>query len=236
MPAKPKIPPPSKRHAKLRTSADLIPDPENPREIEDENLEGLQVSMAEFGDLSGIVFNSRTGQLVAGHQRMSGIRKKFGDLPIEREGERAWIRIPGGKIFAIRLVDWDAPTQRAANIAANNPYIAGHFTDSLRPQLEEIRARNQALFDSLRLAPMVMPARGMDTGAARATLGEKFLVPPFSILDSRQGYWQDRKRAWKGLGIQSEVGRGENLLKHNENLVADRMRPKGSSRAGLTQR
>ena len=34
-------------------------------------------------------------------------------------------------------------------------------------------------------------------------------MPPFSVLDARQGYWQDRKRAWLALGIQSELGRGE---------------------------
>ena len=43
------------------------------------------------------------------------------------------------------------------------------------------------------------------------TLAERFGVPPFSVLDARQGYWQDRKRAWLALGIQSELGRGENL-------------------------
>lgn len=38
-------------------------------------------------------------------------------------------------------------------------------------------------------------------------LSDRFLVPPFSILDSKQGYWQDRKRNWINLGIQSEIGR-----------------------------
>jgi hypothetical protein len=47
-------------------------------------------------------------------------------------------------------------------------------------------------------------------GVARETLAERFLVPPFSVLDARQGYWQERKRAWLALGIQSELGRGEN--------------------------
>jgi len=45
---------------------------------------------------------------------------------------------------------------------------------------------------------------------ARATLAERFLIPPFSVLDARQGYWQARKSAWIALGIQSELGRGEN--------------------------
>lgn len=39
-------------------------------------------------------------------------------------------------------------------------------------------------------------------------LAQRFLVPPFSVLNSREGFWQDRKRAWIGLGIQSELGRG----------------------------
>lgn len=44
------------------------------------------------------------------------------------------------------------------------------------------------------------------------SLVDMFIVPPFSILDTRQGYWQDRKRLWKYLGIASEIGRKQNLI------------------------
>ena len=30
-------------------------------------------------------------------------------------------------------------------------------------------------------------------------LTDRFVVPPFSILDTRQGYWQERKKAWRRL-------------------------------------
>lgn len=43
------------------------------------------------------------------------------------------------------------------------------------------------------------------------TLRDRFLVPPFSVLDARAGYWQQRKRDWLRLGIRSELGRGEML-------------------------
>ena len=46
-------------------------------------------------------------------------------------------------------------------------------------------------------------------GGPRVSLAERFLLPPFSVLDARQGYWQKRKRMWLALGIQSELGRGE---------------------------
>ena len=39
-------------------------------------------------------------------------------------------------------------------------------------------------------------------------LGDEVIVPPFSVLSAREGWWQERKRKWLALGIQSELGRG----------------------------
>lgn len=38
-------------------------------------------------------------------------------------------------------------------------------------------------------------------------LKEMFGENPFSILDAKSGLWQQRKKRWINLGIQSEVGR-----------------------------
>ena len=46
----------------------------------------------------------------------------------------------------------------------------------------------------------------------RTPLKQRYGAPPFSILDARQGYWQDRKRWWTRKGIRSELGRGEALI------------------------
>lgn len=35
----------------------------------------------------------------------------------------------------------------------------------------------------------------------------KFIEPPFSVLDTKSGSWQQRKNLWKQKGIKSEVGR-----------------------------
>lgn len=43
-------------------------------------------------------------------------------------------------------------------------------------------------------------------------LQEQYLAPPMSVLDTKQGYWQKRKKAWKEIGLQSEVGRNDNLI------------------------
>ena len=47
-------------------------------------------------------------------------------------------------------------------------------------------------------------------------VAQKFLVPPFSVLNAREGDWQERKRAWAAMGIKGEVGRSENLIKYSE--------------------
>lgn len=38
-------------------------------------------------------------------------------------------------------------------------------------------------------------------------LRDKFIEPPFSILDTKSGNWQRRKKQWNRLGIKSEIGR-----------------------------
>jgi DNA modification methylase len=45
--------------------------------------------------------------------------------------------------------------------------------------------------------------------ASPPSLMDRFVVPPFTLLDTRQGYWRDRRSAWLATGIQSELGRGE---------------------------
>lgn len=38
-------------------------------------------------------------------------------------------------------------------------------------------------------------------------LKDRYVEPPFTILDAKSDRWQKRKRKWKALGIQSELGR-----------------------------
>lgn len=100
----------------------------NPRHITADKLKRLGKSISEFGDLSTVVFNERTGTLVAGHQRITTIKDKkskivttkqtddygtvaVGYIEVEDNGKQ--LRIP------IRVVDWDKRKEKLANIAAN---------------------------------------------------------------------------------------------------------------------
>jgi DNA modification methylase len=43
-------------------------------------------------------------------------------------------------------------------------------------------------------------------------LRDKFIEPPFSILDTKSANWQRRKKQWNRLGIKSEVGRDSKVI------------------------
>lgn len=43
-------------------------------------------------------------------------------------------------------------------------------------------------------------------------LFDRYGVPPFSVLDTKQDYWQKRVKYWKTLGIQSEIGRDSAVI------------------------
>ena len=38
-------------------------------------------------------------------------------------------------------------------------------------------------------------------------VAERFLFPPFTVLDAKSGEWMERKRTWLAVGMKSEVGR-----------------------------
>ena len=44
-------------------------------------------------------------------------------------------------------------------------------------------------------------------------LKQRFLQPPFSVLNSMDGSWQARKKRWRALGLEADIGRESNLLK-----------------------
>lgn len=118
----------------------------NPRKITSKQHDLLEQTMQEFGDLSGVVFNKTTGEVVGGNQRTS-IFKKYADKvkiekteqPKDAQGTIAigYIDFNGSK-FSYREVEWDTEKEARANIIANkvggfwdNDILANEFDDDL---------------------------------------------------------------------------------------------------------
>jgi hypothetical protein len=69
-------------------------------------------------------------------------------------------------------------------------------------------------------------------------LAQRFEFPPFSVLNAREGAWQERKAAWLSLGIKSEVGRSGGLMMNNQKGLLDIMNQTETAnlKGGLTFR
>jgi DNA modification methylase len=167
--------------------ADLSPAPYNPRRISDEAAAGLARSLDEFGDISGITFNRRTGRLVTGHQRVDQLRARHGDLEVKR----GVIRTPDGETFRVRFVDWDEATEKAANLAANNPHIGGEWDDGIEALLREVGDISPDLFGDLNLDALLaeVVGDGPDEAKAGHTDPDEVPEPPAEPVTQRGDLW-----------------------------------------------
>lgn len=52
-------------------------------------------------------------------------------------------------------------------------------------------------------------------------LRDRFIEPPFSVLDTKSGNWQRRKQLWRNLGIKSEIGRDSSVI-HMDTMAKDK--------------
>ena len=58
---------------------------------------------------------------------------------------------------------------------------------------------------------------GVESGTTNSTpantsLNDRFIVPPFSIFDTRKGYWQERKKIWRDLIGDNGESRNDTLI------------------------
>lgn len=121
----------------IQKVADLTPALYNPRKITDKQLSMLKKSMKEFGDLSGIIRNVKTGNLIGGHQRIKNLDPSWPIVSAphtDKTGTVAlgYIETPSGR-WQYREVDWPEKKEAAANIAANQ-----HGGEFDMPKLKEI--------------------------------------------------------------------------------------------------
>lgn len=122
----------------------------NPRVITDAKLKQLKKTLTEFGDISGIVFNVKTKNLVGGHQRQKildqaliTITKKYSKPTKTGTMAEGFVELKGER-YSYREVYWDKNKETAAMIAANKN--AGQFD---MPALSDLlRGLSELEFDS----------------------------------------------------------------------------------------
>ncbi len=172
--------------------ADLVPYENNPRRNE-QAVDAVANSIREFGFKVPIIVD-RQNVIVAGHTRARaaeqlGLKK----VPVViaddlTEEQIKAFRLADNKTAELATWDFAKLEEELQNISDID---MGDFG------FEEINQDYGNPFDEY-------------PDGEKGALSARFVVPPFSVLDQRQGYWTERKRKWKKiLGDLSETRDGE---------------------------
>jgi len=187
---------PAQKITKKKVS-DLTPYARNARTHTAAQVDQIAASIKEWGFTNALLIDEDNG-IIAGHGRL---------LAAQKLGLKA--------VPTVTAKGWTDAQKRAYIIADNKLALnAGWDDELLKIEFQELEGLDFDLslvgFDVGELDDLFKVLPESAPGAGAGSLSERFGVPPFSVLNAREGWWQDRKRAWLALGIKSEIGRGEN--------------------------
>jgi hypothetical protein len=186
----------------LRDVDSLIPDPRNARTHSPEQIEQLAGLMERFGFSDPILAD----RLVrAGHGRQQAVQliySRGGTLYMVPGKDRGGVALPKGKVPVIDTTGWTDEECRAFNLGHNRVQEAGGWDQgALLEQLNELAAADFAIdvigWDTAGLDALTKAVNPEER--TPGALAERFGAPPFSVLDTRQGYWRQRRDQWLGL-------------------------------------
>jgi len=163
--------------------------PNNPQKYTDDAIEKLANSIQDFSkmmNLRGIVYDPVTKYVLGGNKRFLALQKL------------GYEEIPDG--WAISAGDLTEEEKHRFIVQDN--IQAGTFDWEIL----------QTDWDTDQLNDWGLDVPEFETETPEAKEGHKklsdrFIIPPFSVLDTKQGDWQQRKNYWLSLGIKSEEGR-----------------------------
>jgi DNA modification methylase len=184
----------------MRNVSELVPYANNSRTHSPQQIDQIAASINEWGWTIPILVDEK-GMLIAGHGRILAAQK----LGIEQ-------------VPAMTAIGWTKAQKKAYVIADNKLALNADWNEELLAlELSEL----QELDFDIKLTGFELEDIGDMLGdeedaagddVAVGSMAERFMVPPFTVLNAREGWWQNRKRSWLSIGIESETGRDDDLL------------------------
>lgn len=189
--------PPKQLRSRIVGEGDEAPDqllanPLNWRRHPKQQQKALEAMLRQVGWVQRVIVNKRTGHIVDGHLRVEvALRRDEPTVPV---------------IY----VDLSKEEEKVV-LAAIDPI--GGLAQTDQAMLDDLLKVTSSGDDEL---DAFLQSLGSDAAGLQAdpyadgepgNLSKKFMIPPFSVFNARDGWWQDRKRDWLALGIKSEMGR-----------------------------
>lgn len=130
------------------------------------------------------------------------------------------IETDGNELIAVKRTDLKTNDDKRKELAFADNYTSDTSVFDVDLVLSEFKedVLNDWEFDVLEEYPESTKEEPIKK---QGKLSDRFIIPPFSVLDTKQGIWQDRKRYWLSLGIESELGRDATCfdVKNRKNIT-----------------
>jgi len=170
------------------------------------DIDSVARSLQRFMQRKPIVARGDTGEIIAGNHTWMAAKKL------------------GWDSIAVVFVSDDDVTAKAFALADNRTADLGDYDNqALAAMIEDVLEADEELLRAASFTPEDLDAllaestggtgqdaeEHVEAPAPKSSLNlfDRFMVPPFSVLDARSGWWQDRKRSWIDFGIEGELGR-----------------------------
>ena len=195
---------------KLFSLKKIKPNPSNPRVIRDEQYARLLASILrdpEFLSKRPVVYADNV--ILGGNMRYRALLEATKDAEFrERIGTKKEGEVPAS--WVLDASEFTEEQRRRFVIVDNAPDgMSGDWDwDVLANEWGDIDLCDLGM--DVPEVEEISLDESQDSLEPPLKLSDRFGLPPFSVLNSREGWWQNRKRAWLALGIKSELGRGEN--------------------------
>lgn len=178
----------------------VVPWDKNPRGIKTKDFERLKKQIIKLGIYKPLICYEDKGHFVVlgGNMRIRAL-KDLGLTEVE-------ISIVKPKTEAEKIEFALSDNDRAGF------YEEDKLAELVLPHLKDINVSDFKIdigepLDLRSLLERFAPNLDGSEDQVAASLAERFIIPPLSVFDTRQGYWQDRKKAWTSLGIESYESR-----------------------------
>lgn len=180
-------------------------DPRNYRIHTDKNKRLIRKSLEDCGAGCSILFD-KNDCIIAGNGVYEQAREL--GLPVRI------VESDGTELIAIKRTDLSTEDSRRKALALADNYTSDTSVFDFDAIVEDFGADEldawEFKIDDLNIDDISVDDVKPDKGRV-GSLKERFIIPPFSVLDSKLGNWQDRKRAWLDLGIKSDDGREKEI-------------------------
>jgi len=175
----------------------------HPRNIRHGDIGAICTSLASHGQYRPIVVQRSTGYILAGNHTYQAARSLgWSDIAVTH------VECDDDQALRILLVD-----NRANDLAT---YDDSALSDLLKELAATDLGLDGTLYDGDALDDLI---RDIGDSTDRPSLTDQFGVPPFTVLDTRQGYWQQRKEKWIAQGIESDIGRDADLAIQTKHMI-----------------